>query len=1119
MGRTGESELVERGTISKEEGGRGADDGGGLARLWMYWVSVVSGREAGWGERSGSGVGEGEELEREDDRRWERWEIVSGWRALGGRIKCRDLRRNLWEEEVLEWRMDREVEGVVAWRVGTGMRRGGMRLDVSLGEMSSIGGGTETWIGAVSKSMNGEMESGEGEGVGELKGGIGGCEVGVGRDRWGGESERLGLRKRGGLVGGDGGGAGEGQVEGKSGGVNGERRLGVDGVTEGLGGKGLKAVWWKCGLGKEMGVRKSGLDGAWRAWWSRVDRVIGVDDRLEESGSFRKEGWEEVLEGEHGGVHVVRRGEKVDGEEREEKGVEGERGSEGSGGKGVLKREDGGFEGASVGVGGGGGMREEGGSGLGTGNEVGILREGRDVDWGGGDEKAEWMRVLNRLVGTEGKRKKGGRRRGGEVAMRGLGDGGIGESREGKSGDAERGIGALQLAGVDLGRDERGWRGNRERCRISWEGRNVGLSVNCELNGKKKKGVVEEGKWDDGKGGVRLMDGKYLYFDLGAEAKWDGCVGVISFGKESGWGAGSGVKGGPEEEWGVDGTAGRGVRVWRWRGKSAGNGGVLVFRKEKLREWAERGVEDGMRGRRSKKGRDDGFRRAMQEVLGDWECGRVRVGGRGVGGLGRRDAGEKRKMSRGEGRVWGCVVDERRLERGECERRKRRVEKCERGEGERWCGRLEMGNKWVEERGGEEGGEGEVSDWILDEGRLRRIIKVCGDWGGTGGRQSTEVLLKFGESSVGRGIAEMFCREWGNVDERWVNGDRWVKRGGCDDWKRLRKGWESTKEEGVCRGKGELSGGDDVDNKRRCEGGRRREEEVGGLGWGRLENDDGGGGGIKDLIENNLKPCIAATIIEDRDAFRSKVLDLVSQEFNAQAPQLIEELFKNYVQSNIIQVHPTTTTSTETTSSADLQQQLYFKMKRKDNAPPEGEKRVKRHKASKSSNSARGSSSKHSSKDSTTYVSKQQQQQEWDKWVEETVIDEDEVIPKDETPKLITELQDVDKRVLTIFDYARMKATLNDALSISSRMQKKVVRITTDQPHGLDFMEQILVMRENDKSDSFSKADFKYLNKNDIEDLYYLCRNKNVNYRKTGLMNSLITFIRSLVIWERVHDF
>ncbi|GJW86617.1 hypothetical protein Tco_0161957 [Tanacetum coccineum] len=89
-----------------------------------------------------------------------------------------------------------------------------------------------------------------------------------------------------------------------------------------------------------------------------------------------------------------------------------------------------------------------------------------------------------------------------------------------------------------------------------------------------------------------------------------------------------------------------------------------------------------------------------------------------------------------------------------------------------------------------------------------------------------------------------------------------------------------------------------------------------------------------------------------------------------------------------------------------------------DDAPPKGEKRVKRHKASKSSKSAKGSSSKHSTKDFTTYVSKQQQQQqEWDAWVEETVIDEYEVISKDETPELITELQDVDKRVPTIFDY------------------------------------------------------------------------------------------------------
>ncbi|GJX30994.1 hypothetical protein Tco_0240849 [Tanacetum coccineum] len=209
-----------------------------------------------------------------------------------------------------------------------------------------------------------------------------------------------------------------------------------------------------------------------------------------------------------------------------------------------------------------------------------------------------------------------------------------------------------------------------------------------------------------------------------------------------------------------------------------------------------------------------------------------------------------------------------------------------------------------------------------------------------------------------------------------------------------------------------------------------------------------------------------------------------------------------------------------------------------DDAPPEGEKRVKRHKASKSSKSAR----------------------------EETVIDEDEVILEDETPELIIKLQDVDKRVPTIFDYERMRATLDDALKrflevdLEEKMNRwvrkefktfneearlsiqhwkdswhkrvykqnqrrvrnnpedyysnqritEVVRITTDQPHGLDFMEQIIMMRENDKPDSFSKADFKYLNKNDIEDLYYLCWNRKLEIEsyqiKVNLTAPTLTF-------------
>nr|GEU99277.1 hypothetical protein [Tanacetum cinerariifolium] len=189
------------------------------------------------------------------------------------------------------------------------------------------------------------------------------------------------------------------------------------------------------------------------------------------------------------------------------------------------------------------------------------------------------------------------------------------------------------------------------------------------------------------------------------------------------------------------------------------------------------------------------------------------------------------------------------------------------------------------------------------------------------------------------------------------------------------------------------------------------------------EVDDSGNRATNDLIEENLKRVVANTVIQERDAFQSEVPALISKEFNAHAPKIIKDLFKHYVQTNVIQVHPNITTSIDTTDDD-------FHSQQNDDAPLEGEKRVKRHKKSKSSKSARGSSSKRSAKESTTYVTKQQhQQQEWDAWEEETVIDEDEVIPKDETLELITKFQNVDKRIPTIFDHARIEATLNDMLS------------------------------------------------------------------------------------------
>ncbi|GJU74821.1 hypothetical protein Tco_1266226 [Tanacetum coccineum] len=174
----------------------------------------------------------------------------------------------------------------------------------------------------------------------------------------------------------------------------------------------------------------------------------------------------------------------------------------------------------------------------------------------------------------------------------------------------------------------------------------------------------------------------------------------------------------------------------------------------------------------------------------------------------------------------------------------------------------------------------------------------------------------------------------------------------------------------------------------------------------------------------------------------------------------------------------------------------------------------------------------------------------------------------DETLELIEEFHNVDKRVPTILDRERMEAIIKYMLSnqfrdaeeyayhvqqahnyLENKMVWKsrqedlkrpkldalvfygpqrnpneppriveIIKVTTDQQYGLDYMERIVVMRENDKPYSFSEADFKYLNKNDIEDMYYLCLNTKIN-RENKLLSSLLTFIRTCVIWERVHDF
>nr|GEW16111.1 hypothetical protein [Tanacetum cinerariifolium] len=69
-----------------------------------------------------------------------------------------------------------------------------------------------------------------------------------------------------------------------------------------------------------------------------------------------------------------------------------------------------------------------------------------------------------------------------------------------------------------------------------------------------------------------------------------------------------------------------------------------------------------------------------------------------------------------------------------------------------------------------------------------------------------------------------------------------------------------------------------------------------------------------------------------------------------------------------------------------------------------------------------------------------------------------------------------------------------------------------------DFMEEIMVKRADGNAYIFSESDYKYLNKNGIEDMYLMRLKRKIDH-KNGLLNLLIVFIESCVIWEIVNDY
>ncbi|GJX63842.1 hypothetical protein Tco_0296742 [Tanacetum coccineum] len=108
-----------------------------------------------------------------------------------------------------------------------------------------------------------------------------------------------------------------------------------------------------------------------------------------------------------------------------------------------------------------------------------------------------------------------------------------------------------------------------------------------------------------------------------------------------------------------------------------------------------------------------------------------------------------------------------------------------------------------------------------------------------------------------------------------------------------------------------------------------------------------------------------------------------------------------------------------------------------------------------------------------------------------------------------------------IFYIKRQKEPVNpkEEVYLNSKIVQ-VIKTYGELGHGHKFVTKIIARRENGSIVSITEPDYKNLNKNDIEDMYLLCINGNVgDYAEIGLLWLLSVFIKSTVIWEKVHDF
>ncbi|GJT86127.1 hypothetical protein Tco_1067844 [Tanacetum coccineum] len=305
---------------------------------------------------------------------------------------------------------------------------------------------------------------------------------------------------------------------------------------------------------------------------------------------------------------------------------------------------------------------------------------------------------------------------------------------------------------------------------------------------------------------------------------------------------------------------------------------------------------------------------------------------------------------------------------------------------------------------------------------------------------------------------------------------------------------------------------------------------------------------------------IDKAMLQEHGKLQAKTSSQIQQAIDINIPSLVDAFVRSYMSGHILHVHPA---QPQTSSVLEQQYQLYLSMKVNpqtsvvcprdqdnphDDAHPEGENSAKWQKTFEYEvHVTRGSSGQVNEKEQgQSSLRNQEQTDDYNFWNESYALDDDEILTK-QFPTIIFNDVDIEEQTsrwvnkcvkkfnpyarygvehwknshAKIFYIKRQKESgkLKEVVYLNSKIIQ-VIKTYWELGHEHKFITEIVAGRANECIVSITELDYKNLNKNDIEDIYLLIMNGKVtNYAETGLLWSLLVFIRSSVIWERVHDF